>query len=88
MSDLISRSALIAEINRIGGHLYSEWETAGVLSMAERIPAVDAVAVVRCKDCDRRNKSADLTDTVYCRWFRAQMRKTDFCSYGERKEHE
>lgn len=49
--------------------------------------AVEALSVVRCKDCDRRNKSADLTDTVYCRWLRTQMRKTDFCSYGERKHN-
>lgn len=45
-NDLISRSALIAEIQRIGGHWHSGWETAGVLSLAERIPAVDAVEVV------------------------------------------
>ena len=87
MSDLISRSALIAEINRIGGHLYSEWETAGVLSMAERIPAVDAVKVVRCKDCIHWNKDALACDTLpwvnsaeHANWY-----ADDFCSYGERR---
>ena len=49
-------------------------------------PTVNAVPVVRCKDCERRNKSADLTNTVYCPWLKLSMRKEDFCSYGERKE--
>ena len=40
--DLISRSALIAEIKRIGGQPFSEWDTMGVLALAERIPAVNA----------------------------------------------
>ena len=48
--------------------------------------AADVVTVVRCKDCERRNKSADLTNTVYCPWLKLSMRKEDFCSYGERKE--
>lgn len=50
------------------------------------IPTIDAVLVVRCGECERRNKSADLTDTIYCPWLNLQMRKTDFCSYGERKD--
>lgn len=49
-------------------------------------PTIDAIPVVRCGECERRNKSADLTDTIYCPWLKLQMRKTDFCSYGERKE--
>lgn len=44
--DLISRSALIEEIKRIGGHNLCEWETIGVLAMAERIPAVAVEPIV------------------------------------------
>ena len=51
----------------------------------DKIPAADVVEVVRCGECERRNKSADLTDTVYCPWLKLQMRKNDFCSYGERR---
>ena len=51
-------------------------------------PTIDAVPVVRCKDCERRDKSADLTNTVYCLWWSCSMGKTDFCSYGERKDGE
>ena len=48
----------------------------------------DMVHVVRCGNCERRNKSADLTDTIYCPWLNLQMRKGDYCSYGERKDGE
>ena len=53
------------------------------VEVAEDMPTIDAVPVVRCGECERRSKSADLTDTVYCPWLKQQMRKTDFCSYGE-----
>ena len=46
----------------------------------------DAVHVVRCGECEKRDKSADLTHDVFCRWFEAVMSKTDFCSAGERKD--
>ena len=49
-------------------------------------PTIDAVPVVRCGECEKRDKKSDLTDTVYCMWFMGQRRKCDFCSYGERKD--
>ena len=48
-------------------------------------PTIDAVPVVRCGECARRDKLSDQTDTVYCLWHLETMYKTDFCSYGERK---
>lgn len=88
MSDLISREALIAEINRIGGHWLCGWDTAGVLSLAHRISAVDAVEVVRCKDCRHWSNytlSCDMLlsggSTEHVNWY-----ENDFCSYGERRE--
>ena len=87
--DLISRGALSKWCHET---MSAQTTTVGVACIRDfwnkvlDAPAVDAVEVVRCKDCDRRNKSADLTDTVYCGWFRTQMRKVDFCSYGERRE--
>ena len=50
------------------------------------MPTIDAVPVVRCGECERRDKCSDLTDTVYCLWYMEQMYKTDFCSYGTREE--
>ena len=59
-----------------------------VRKVIDAAPSIDAVPVVRCGNCERRNKSADLTDTIYCPWLNLQMRKGDYCSYGERKDGE
>ena len=44
-------------------------------------PTVDAVPVVRCKDCKYRDGTPGQPN-ILC----AQMHEDDFCSYGERKE--
>jgi len=56
----------------------------GIESMQEWIrqqPVVDAVHVVRCKDCKFRDGTPGQPN-ILC----YQMRDDDFCSYGERKE--
>lgn len=62
-----------------------------ILDLVDSIPTVDAVPVVRCKDCKHKGwvqepchgKSVD-----YCKVWDCTLRnlKTTFCSYGERKE--
>lgn len=49
-SDMISRSALLAEYDRV--HV---GEPGGARKLIAEAPAVDAVEVVRCKDCFKRN---------------------------------
>jgi hypothetical protein len=44
-------------------------------------PTVDAVPVVRCKDCKYRDGTPGQPN-ILC----AQMHEDDFCSYGKRKE--
>ena len=49
--------------------------------------AADVVEVVRCKDCVRRNQSADLSDSVLCTWLHnLSMPKDGYCSYGESED--
>ena len=49
------------------------------------IPTVDALPVVRCKDCKNISPSVTpMRETVWCREFRAYMPCDGFCSYGER----
>lgn len=51
----------------------------------DSIPGVDAVEVVRCKDC----KQFYATKHCYmCHWWNMVVRDDDFCSYGERREGE
>lgn len=55
--------------------------------MLERMPAIAAVTVVRCKDC-KRNLLAHSGDysTLYCGKFLFYPKPDHFCSYGEREE--
>lgn len=59
------------------------------LRMIHDAPTVDAVEVVRCKDCDKISPSVTpIKDAVWCREFRAYMPCGGFCSYGERRVRE
>ena len=56
--------------------------------MISNATTIDAVEVVRCKDCKHWHK-----DTVFCDYMsygeaseRVNWYADDFCSYGERKE--
>ena len=92
MSDLISRSAI----------KYEQWSVGALCEplmvvrkkTIDSIPAVDAVPVVRCKDCiharemDKYEKQLYLDECVGCTCFSASchsiiMSPTDFCSFGE-----
>lgn len=87
-NDLISRGALIEQLERLAVHEdpFRQSCILGIVHTIAKAPAVDALEVVRCKDCARRNPSADLTDTVLCTWLRnLTMPKDGFCSYGERR---
>ena len=93
MARLIDADKLIDFIDvghlRHSGELcYSETEVANLLLHA---PTVDAVEVVRCRDCKHykpQKKSAHWENSVnYCnRVVTIKVQPYDFCSYGERKD--
>lgn len=57
------------------------------LSLTDDAPTVDAVEVVRCKDCKRWERHTEVNrDYGGCRRYNSTMRYDDFCSYGERKD--
>ena len=79
---LIDANALIKEANEDGAYGYVD------AFQIANAPTVDAVEVVRCKDCKHRG-------TDYCIFHikgepadEELLRKldNDFCSYGERKD--
>lgn len=80
--DLTSRSALLAALVE-GGIL-----PAMVRRTIERAPAVDAVPVVRCRDCKHWLKDfAGCSDIVWrCEWANYAVGANGYCLYGERKE--
>ena len=60
----------------------------------EEMPTVDAVEVVRCRECQHWKPSGSkagnsFSDMEYiggCEFTKYCRRESDFCSYGERKE--
>ena len=83
MAEYIERGALMQfpirrdHYDRKNGNKHFINGIESVLEYAENLPAVDAVPVVRCRDC-RKFK------TYGCRMVASGY--DDFCSYGERKE--
>ena len=51
-------------------------------------PAVDAVPVVRCKDCLKRNTADCPMSDAFESYPFYDTKDDDFCSYGERREGE
>ena len=57
------------------------------ISEIDKLPTVDAVPVVRCRDCKYWENGKDYEP--YCNHWGNMMTDTnpdDFCSYGERKD--
>lgn len=57
----------------------------GLIRLLEKAPTVDAVPVVRCKNCTSGTMSDDNKYIICCR-LGVGMEFDDFCSSGERKE--
>lgn len=57
-----------------------------IQSLIADTPTVDAVPVVRCKDCKRWQRHSEINrDYGGCRRYSSTMRYDDFCSQGERR---
>lgn len=92
MNDLISRSALLDDIEETvrfsvrSGVPSAEMRGANkVVSRIEVAPAVDAVPVVRCKDCYYfRMYHCKHPQWEYPQGF-PMVSEYDFCAYGERR---
>ena len=100
MDDLISRNDLVAWIrnleitnmSRVADGLKPKGlDTDGMLHMVLKMPTVDAVEVVRCKDCIHWYEPEEVCLKIYSDGAVSQYawqnrNPDDFCSYGERKE--
>ena len=77
-NDLISRSALKKAL------LERSFFPAIVKAALENAPAVDAVEVVRCKDCNYLRPDSAIFHE-HCGVFGVMVAKDDFCSFGKRR---
>ena len=101
--ELISRQAaigvldvLIADSKRIAGDNELVQKTVNIQramrDIIAKLPAVDAVEVVRCKDCKYLYCLSAVDRRFYCRhWPKGLeginvIEENPFCSYGERRE--
>lgn len=79
---LIDANALIEEAYAEGAYGYVD------AKQIADAPTIDAVEVVRCRECKHFKIGED--NVYYCRRDKLGrgifMRKSDFCSYGERKD--
>lgn len=80
MDDLISRAYVLAEYDR-----QHQGPPGGARKIMEEAPAVDAVPVVRCKDCEHF-KMEYLNHDGMCLCFGDFMDNDDYCSLGERRD--
>ena len=59
-----------------------------IITALKQEPTVDAVEVVRCKDCTKGEKYSNLPCYFFCMEHHRLVEPTDFCSYGERKDND
>lgn len=85
-NDLISREALLEAIRTD----VAPFTLSMVFRHIHSAPAVDAVEVVRCKDCKYYKKGSCELHSVwpdeYSTGYDYRPDDDDFCSYGERRE--
>ena len=86
---LIDANAFLKDILTAGiGKTIIEYSESDIGYMIRKRPTVDAVPVVRCRDCKHWHKETLFCD--YTTYGEAQERVNwyadDFCSYGERKD--
>ena len=85
---LIDANAFLKDILTAGiGKTIIEYSESDIGYMIRKRPTVDAVEVVRCKDCKYWQDNNDGYPHEECRWGHGETPDAnDFCSYGERKE--
>jgi hypothetical protein len=67
-------------------HIRTEIQHKALKEAMERVPTVDAVEVVRCKDCKFGEYDEDFPNQYYCPNWGCAFRSDWFCADGERRE--
>lgn len=80
MNDLISRKSLKEELLRLS------FTPAIVVSAIDRMPAVDTIEVVRCKNCKHYERGECYHERHNHHSQSILQNEDDFCSCGERRE--
>ena len=81
---LIDANALISYIDECSQESRFRVYYGYAKSFIDDAPTVDAVPVVRCRDC-KYHEDTHVTGFEHCCLYDLTMRYNDFCSFGERK---
>lgn len=87
MSRYIDADKLKQAIEEKQRGAYGDYYPNYLLQMVDDQPTVNAIQVVRCKDCNH-GKYDPKRDAVYCCLYREYGRKTYFCQNGIEKLRE
>lgn len=84
---LIDANAFLKDILTAGiGKTIIEYSESDIGYMIRKRPTVDAVEVVRCRDCNHCDPENHHCDHYIGTVAPLSRKPDDFCSYGERKE--
>lgn len=84
---LIDANAFLKDILTAGiGKTIIEYSESDIGYMIRKRPTVDAVEVVRCRDCNHCDPENHHCDHYMGTVAPLSRKPDDFCSYGERKE--
>ena len=88
---LIDANAFLKDILTAGiGKTIIEYSESDIGYMIRKRPTVDAVEVVRCRECKHLVLTSEgehnPCDCVCDYWMTDGLKDNDFCSYGERKD--
>ena len=85
MSDLISLSWMMEQLDGLGD---TRLIKRNFIALVTNAPTVDAVEVVRCRECKFGDWDSEPDDAMVCMRTKDGFWRSgnDFCSYGERKE--
>lgn len=68
---------------------WTESEAAAVRSFLAKRPTVDAVEVIRCKDCKKWFRHTEVDrERGECRRYQTTKHETGYCDRGERKDND
>ena len=82
MSRLIDATTLRAEFT---GNFQEMWHYTGIWAMIDIAPTIDAVPVVRCKNCKHWGTGApgETEHVKCCEYGRYMVGESGYCVYGE-----
>lgn len=85
---LIDANALMETVRQEDERSGNKWTSYDFDCLISTQPTVDAVEVVRCKDCKYRKEPENRFCNPYCtKHLSMQAKDDDFCSYGERRDN-